>query len=150
MPGPPPKDAKTRARRNKKSTATTLTAPDKPVIPELPDSRKWHARTVQWWTDLWSSPMSSQYLPTDVDSLVLIAFMRDDGQTCADQGDSKGLSDISKELRMQEQRFGLSPLDRARLHWAIEENDGKEKPKRPERPTFTEDPRRSLGSDAVH
>ena len=53
---------------------------------------------------------------------------------------------LQQEIRLQELRFGLSPIDRSRLHWEIakgEEADQKRK-RRQEPPKRAEDPRSVL------
>jgi hypothetical protein len=83
--------------------------------------------------------MASQYLPTDVDGLGRLAMMIDSYYLYPD-------SKVLGEVRLQEARFGLSPLDRSRLQWEIakgEEAERKRKPK--EEPSRkTSDPRQVL------
>ncbi len=86
--------------------------------------------------------MSTQYLETDVDGLARIAILIDDYH--------KNPSNYAllTELRLQEARFGLSPLDRSRMDWEIgrtgqaESKKKKPAPARPKR--TTSDPRRVL------
>jgi hypothetical protein len=56
--------------------------------------------------------MAAQWLTTDVDALGRLALMWD---AFYKEPDSKVLA----EIRLQEQRFGLSPLDRSRLQWEV-------------------------------
>lgn len=113
--GPAPKPASIRQRTNKKSGATTLETVDAtgkaPVIPN-PDGRIWHPLTVKAWAHAWASPMASQWLETDADALGRVALMWDEFYKAPD-------SKVLAEIRLQEQRFGLSPLDRSRLQWEI-------------------------------
>ena len=107
--GPPPKPAHLRARTNKKPGAASITAPEQPEIPPIPnpDGRKWHELTVRAWDNAWSSPMSSQWLETDVDALGRLALLWDEFYR-------KQEPKVMAEIRLQEQRFGLSPLSRGR------------------------------------
>lgn len=116
--GPPPKPAHLRARTNKKAGAAVLdstTPPSAPAstIPPIPNpnDRTWHALTLAWWEHVFTSPMAGQYLSTDVDGLGRIAVLVDDFY--------KGNLSLMAEIRLQETRFGLSPLDRSRLQWEI-------------------------------
>ena len=113
--GPPPKPAHLRQRTNRKAGANTLEAPVNPQVPAIPnpDGRVWHALTLAAWGHAWSSPMSSQWLDTDTDALGRLALLWD--AFYQSPGDSK----VMAEIRLQEQRFGLSPLDRSRLQWEI-------------------------------
>lgn len=112
--GPPPKPAHLRQRTNRKAGAAQLEAPENPEIPEIPnpDGRTWHPLTVRSWENAWSSPMASQWIDTDVDALGRLAILWDDYYQAP-----KSLA--LAEIRLQEQRFGLSPLDRSRLQWEV-------------------------------
>lgn len=147
--GPPPKPASMRQRRNKKSGAKTLSAPaveseSKPKAPSLqnPDKRKFHRLTRAWWRRVWQSPMASEYLPTDVDGLARLAILVDEYYKDPNQK-------ILSEIRLQEARFGLSPIDRSRLQWEVQK--GEEAERRRRRPqlqpegTVGNDPRLLLG-----
>ena len=133
--GPAPKPAHLRQRRNKKAGATTLTPPPEgerrrtPTLPN-PDGRKWHRLTRAWWRRVWASPMASEYLETDVDGLGRLAVLVDDFHKAES---AKERRELLQEIRLQEARFGLSPVDRARLHWEIAKGEEAER-KRPHRP----------------
>src|SRR5688572_2948826 len=127
MSGPPPKPAHLRQRLNRKAGAGTIEALDTPEIPDIPnpDARVWHKLTLDSWTRAWESPMASQWLPTDVDALGRLALLWD---AFYKEPDAK----VMAEIRLQEQRFGLSPLDRSRLQWEV--NRGEEAERRRQRP----------------
>lgn len=121
--GPLPKPPELRQRRNKPSTAATLNgsgAPGRcPVLPRRLDAEgkpagSWHPRTKAWWRGIWASPMASQWLPSDAEGLLAVAEMVD---LYWRQPDPKVLA----EIRQQSARFGLSPLDRMRLSWKVEQ-----------------------------
>ncbi len=142
MSGPPPKLASLRQRTNKKSTNAILDSTPSsekvPVIPN-PDGRTWHALTVMAWKHAWASPMASQWLVTDEDALGRLAVLWDEFYKAPD-------GKVMAEIRLQEQRFGLSPLDRSRLQWEVSRADEaaeRKRPKAPERRTGT-DPRNGL------
>jgi hypothetical protein len=115
---PQPKDASTRARRNRSSTATTLPASGSRPAPELPEleDASWHPMTVAWWRDVWASPMASEYVTADAHGLFRLAMLVNDFW-------SRPSKDMAAEIRLQEQRYGLSPLDRRRLEWTVEQVD---------------------------
>ncbi len=116
MSGPAPKDPSTRSRRNKTSTNATLKADAAIVAPELPPY-EWHPMTLAWWRDLWASPMAPEYDESDRHGLFKLAMLQNDFWTAATAKERK---EASAEIRLQEQRFGLSPIDRRRLQWEIE------------------------------
>lgn len=119
MPGPAPKHASTRTRRNRTATAATLTTPAKaakvPPLPSLAD-QPWHPMTVAWWDDLWRSPMAPEYDPSDIHGLYLLA-------TLVNGFWENPSKELAAEIRLQRQCFGLTPIDRRRLQWEIERSD---------------------------
>jgi hypothetical protein len=150
MSGPPPKDPKLRQRRNRTSTAARLvmSSPvrDEAAIlrqPDLPirrgDDRPWHRETVDFWTEVWASPMAAEFIAADIPGLILLARLVDQF--------NYGETGLAAEIRLQRQCFGLTPLDRRRLQWEIErvEAAGRRRPTNPARPeTGIRDPRRAL------
>lgn len=134
MPGPAPKPAGTRQRRNKTSTARTLTPvdPDAVTIPDLPKSRKWNKRTVERWEAVWLSPMAPEYDDSDLQGLIMVAeiwdaFYEVDDDHELNAGKRARLKiQLAAEIRLQEQRFGLSPIDRRRLQWEIDRGEAAE------------------------
>lgn len=123
--GPAPKPAFLRQRTNKKSGAAHLEQLESADVPKIPnpDGRTWHPLTVQSWENAWSSAMASQWLKSDIDALGRLAVIWDQFYR---EPDAKSLS----EIRLQEQRFGLSPLDRSRLQWEVSRGEDAEQ-KRP-------------------
>lgn len=128
--GPAPKPAGLRQRRNKKPGAKTLRPASKQSkgggarVPTLlnPDKRRWHRLTRVWWRHVWQSPMAAEYLETDVDGLARLAILVDDYYNAPDR-------QTLGEIRLQEARFGLSPVDRSRLAWEMEKADELERKK---------------------
>ena len=119
MSGPAPKHPSARARRNKTSTNSTLTADITMVAPELPDG-SWHEMTLTWWADLWASPMAPEYTDADRHGLFELAMLRNDFWFAESAKERK---DAAAEIRLQDARFGLSPIDRRRLQWEIEKSE---------------------------
>ncbi len=118
MPGPPPKHASARSRRNKTSTQAALRADHAIVAPELP-SGEWHPMTLAWWRDVWASPMAPEYDDSDRHGLYVLAVLVEDFWRAEGSDRLK----LAAELRQQGQRFGLSPIDRRRLQWEITRTD---------------------------
>lgn len=114
MPGPLPKNPATRARRNKTSTTALLQADPSIIAPALPE-RVWNPLTLAWWEDLWASPMAPEYDESDVHGLYMLAALIDAFW------DKPGNTELAKEIRNQRQSYGLSPMDRRRLQWTIEQ-----------------------------
>jgi hypothetical protein len=139
MPGPHPKPSHLRQRTNKKAGSAVLSAPaaskKAPTIPN-PDDRTWHPLTLSAWTHAWSSPMASQWIETDIDALGRLAVLWDDFYKTPD-------GKLLAEVRLQEARFGLTPLDRSRLQWEVsrgEEAEQKRQPRRPQSPQRNDSP----------
>ncbi len=139
--GPAPKPAHLRQRTNRKSGSGTIEAPTGRVtVPEIPnpDARRWHSLTLAAWEHAWHSPMAGQWIETDKDALGRLAVLWDEFYR---EPNSQKMA----EIRLQEQRFGLSPLDRSRLQWEVargEDAEQKRAPK-PSRQSST-DPRKVL------
>jgi hypothetical protein len=121
MPGPPPKPAHLRQRTNRKPGAAALVAlvrPPRHPIPN-PDGRTWHRLTRRAWAHAWASPMASQWLTSDCDALGRLAVLWDEFYKAP-------ATPLLAEIRLQEQRFGLSPLDRTRLQWEVARADAQD------------------------
>lgn len=135
-----PKPLALRQNRTKKAGFATLTEPESFEVPEIPnpDGRTWHPLTVESWERAWGSPMSTQWLPTDTDALGRLAVLWDEFYKAPD-------TKTMAEIRLQESRFGFSPLDRSRLQWEVNRAEGSEQ-RRPARPVRREasDPRALL------
>lgn len=121
MSGPAPKPSHLRQRTNRKAGARVL--PFSPSarpghVPEIPnpDGREWHVLTLEAWRNAWTSPMASQWLPTDFDGLARLAVLWDNFN-------KTGHIDFIKEIRLQGAAFGLTPLDRSRLSWEVSRAD---------------------------
>jgi hypothetical protein len=142
---PAPKHPSTRARRNKVSTAATLSVPEDVVIPDLPDDRMWHPQTIAFWQDIWQSPMAAEFDDSDIHGLFMLAVLVDGFWL-------KPHWTAAAEIRLQGQRFGLSPLDRRRLQWEIEKVDeaqakGEQRRSRPAAPSSTASARKKPPGD---
>ena len=127
---PTPKPASQRQRRNKSVTASTLRAVPDAVVPDLPPRMKtvgekddleplevevpWHAMTLAWWQDIWTSPMAPEFLDSDVHGLYVLAAL-------VDQFWREPSTALAAEMRLQRQCFGLTPVDRRRLEWHVEQ-----------------------------
>lgn len=119
----PKKDASVRARANRASTAATLADGRTVIRPSLPvryaatDGERveipWQSATVDWWNDLWASPMAAEYHASDKHALFILAALVDQFWISPDQK-------LAGEIRLQRQAFGLTPYDRRRLEWTIE------------------------------
>jgi hypothetical protein len=132
-----PKPVHLRRSRSKKTSAAVIEAqPPGSRVPALPnpDKRQWHPLTVASWTHAWESPMASQWMQTDEDALSRLACLWDDFYR-------KPAASLLAEIRLQESRFGLSPLDRSRLSWEYKRSGEAQRPARPEPPAARPDPR---------
>lgn len=106
------KDPSTRARANRAATAATLSDGRTVIRPELP-ARDWHGLTIEWWNDLWASPMAAEYHSSDKHALFILAAL-------VDEFWNEPSGKLAGEIRLQRQAFGLTPYDRRRLEWTIE------------------------------
>lgn len=112
----PPLPKRNPARRNVSATKATL-SPDHDVeAPPLPDGIDWLPMTRDWWADIWASPMAPEYDQSDIHGLYRLAAL-------IDRFWHMPSKDLSSEIRMTSQSYGLSPLDRRRLQWEIERSE---------------------------
>lgn len=124
--GPPPKHPGARQRRNKTSTHALLTPlteeeAEEATVPELPPREDdWHGMTREWWRDIWMSPMSPEFDPSDIHGLYVLAGVVDDFWRAKTAKDRQA---AASEIRLQSVRYGLSPIDRRRLQWEIEKTE---------------------------
>ena len=116
MPGPAPKNPEIRQRRNQSATQAVLPAEDSPRkrAPMLPKEMDWHGMTRRWWKDIWASPMAGEFLRADEHALYRLAVLIDKFWRAPSK-------ELASEIRLQQQAFGLTPLDRRRLEWSIEQ-----------------------------
>jgi len=139
-----PKPPELRQRRNKTSTRAVL-APEgeaqKIQAPPLPSGRAWSQMTRSWWGDVWASPMAPEFLKADVHGLFLLAQLVDEFWL-------EPSTPLAAEIRMQSQRFGLSPIDRRRLQWEVAKVTEAQQRRARQRPAqqgrIGEDPRQML------
>lgn len=122
MPGPMPKPAGLRQRRNAKSTRANLQPERAPIkrTPALPDNPAgtWSDLTRQWWADVWSSPMRNEFLRADLGALFRLAILVDMFWKTGDLA-------TAREIRLVEREFGLTPLSRRRLEWTVADTEEK-------------------------
>jgi hypothetical protein len=170
-----PKDPSLLARRNKVSTRATLhLVDDEDVeIPAMPGEtrddvpgrlvdvlvdgeytqvfRPWHPMAVEFWCEVWSSPMAAEYLDADVPGLHVLLALTDSYWSGVDQG--KAMKDLAGEIRLQRVDYGLTPIARRRLQWEVERADeaqhkGDSRRRRSEapkpQPEASQDPRLAL------
>lgn len=120
MPGPLPKPAAQRRRRNVAPGARTLTLAPRGPAPALHGNH--HPATLAWWESIWSSPMAGEYDPSDIHGLALLDDLYDAYWTLPPEKAMTKLT-LAGEIRLQRQCFGLSPIDRRRLQWEIDRGD---------------------------
>ena len=122
----PPKDPKLRQRRNRVSTSATLidTARRRKYAPRLPDrgpEQPWHKLTRAWWRDVWHSPMAEEFLEADRHALYRLAVL-------VDLFWREPSKELGAEIRLEQQAFGLTPIDRRRLQWTVEREEERRRP----------------------
>lgn len=144
---PLPKPTAQRRRRNVVAGARTLHAIDGRTAPDLPDrgaDLEWHPLTVAEWRAVWASPMAPEYTDSDLHGLFVYIDLVDTFWRCPHEK-AVTKKELAGEIRLQAQRFGLSPIDRRRLQWEIERGEqaqeAGERRRAAKRPSKAEDPR---------
>jgi hypothetical protein len=122
-----PDDQKIPKRGTKAELVALLAAAnnDIPTLPKHPPRMvgdievavTWHAQTLAWWNDVWTSPMAKEWDVSDVHNVLVVALLFDD-IWAADT--PKARKEALSEFRLQRADLGLSPYSRRRLEWTIE------------------------------
>jgi hypothetical protein len=127
MKGPPPKPAHLRQRQNRVAGAALLPTAEEAAgfeVPPLPPREKstelWHQLVLEWWTSVWKSPMASEYLDSDQRELFLLAELHQQFWTVTEV---KTRIVLAGEIRQRSVQFGLTPIDRRRLQWTIDQGE---------------------------
>lgn len=110
--------------------------------PALPRQIDWLPMTKKWWKDVWASPMAQEYLDADVHGLLRLAVL-------VNLYWLEPSTKLAAEIRIEQQAFGLTPLDRRRLEWQIEQVEQAQDKRDRQRvilavPIGDDDPRRTL------
>jgi len=71
---------------------------------------------VAYWTVVWSSPMSHEFLRADEPALFRLVAL-------VNAFWLYGKLDTAKEIRLLEREFGLTPLSRRRLEWTVAQTE---------------------------
>ncbi|AYD82089.1 minor tail protein [Gordonia phage Turuncu] len=145
MPGPTAKPVGTTARRNKTSTKAVLSTVvdhDIPTLPPAeewlqtieeitasavmadappPEHRDWPEPVKRWWNDIWSSPMSNEFVHSDIHGLYLACFYM--AQVLNPALKMSDRISASKAYETQVRNFGLNPMSRRTLQWEIERTE---------------------------
>lgn len=131
MPGPAPKPAATRRRRNrpkastKPAAAAAAAAAKTPKLPKRAGAAAkrrplWLAETREWWETIHASPAARLWLPADRFALVRLAILYDEVLRGEDS------ITVLREVTALEDRLGLNPLARQRLHFEPDPPTGPE------------------------
>lgn len=114
----------TRQRRNVKSSRAVLQRDPNaksPRIPPHPSGKPFHPQALQYWHQLWHSPMAQEYDPaTDSHGIWMLVVSYDDYLTAPTP---IARQKAAVEVRLQGVRYGITPWDRRRLEWQIEKTE---------------------------
>lgn len=124
MPGPPPKPAGQRRRRNAEPSTLVLPAEGRKGAPPkwpLPKASKPAAAKAEGvlWRDLWATPQAVAWERLGW-TRVVARYVRCVLQAEAPDGQHPQLL---SEVRQLEDRLGLSPLAMLRLQWTVAEDE---------------------------
>lgn len=78
MPGPPPKPANKRARRNKDAVEQRVYMAVPVNQPELMENVPWPEQTIRWWRALGELPQAQEFNAVQWDHLMMIALIHAD------------------------------------------------------------------------
>lgn len=113
-----PKPDDQRVTRTKQAFSwTDLPAESGIAPPDLPDTRKWHSQTLEWWAMLWAKGQATQWDPTGQTLWTLAALYDDMFKEKAEP------AKVSAEIRQHEDRHGLNPKAMLQLRWRFAESE---------------------------
>jgi len=128
MPGPPPKSTAQRRRRNKDPNDRVLSAEivaAEPVafpVDVVNTQDGIHPMALEFWHEVMNSPMAAEWDASDMHGLYMLVDLYNTYWNCPpEKFTSKSM--LAAEIRLQRQAYGLSPMDRRRLHWVIENTE---------------------------
>ena len=138
-----PKKEAVRASGRRYTGAARLPPETRPITrrPTLPGEREWSDLTRRWWADLWDSPISGEYLRSDLGGLFILATLMDEFFLMPSKA-------LASEIRLIESQYGLNPRARRSLEWQVtrvEDVREKTEARRIGRAKIIDDPRESLG-----
>lgn len=145
MPAPK-KHPSVRARTNRAPTAAVL-APRRGRRPRLPEIVDWHPQVIEWWADVWASPMPSGWDKSDRHNVIFCAMLLQDFWVAESARDR---TSALAEFRQHRKDLGLTPGSREGLEWdteaAVEPRGGKSRGQRAgaKQPAAKQDPRLAL------
>ena len=114
MPGPPPKEQRSRARDNKDRTVIDSSAHvvSAPALPPRPDGEPYLEATVSWYERWCSAPQATVFTVTDWGRLHDLALVVDEFYN---KPDARSFG----EIRQNETLLGATALDRLRLRMDV-------------------------------
>lgn len=117
MPGPPPKPAGQRRRRNKREEVWTLLPSGgcELPVPEWPLSRKASKPEAAYWSELWSRPVAWWWHDQAISPFVIARYVR---MFCRNASDP---TKLGAQLTTAEKNLGLSPEGMRQLRLMVED-----------------------------
>jgi hypothetical protein len=111
-PGPAPKDARARRRRNAPAGGewVDLYPLEEPVLPALSDDDEWSERAREMWEAWRQDPATSQWSPANI----AYAF---EAIRLVERDEREPSTSLAAEIRLRLDGLGLTPKGRRNLHW---------------------------------
>lgn len=122
MPGPPPKPADQRRRRNATTPMVQLPLEgDTGPTPAWPLETYSNAELVRW-ADLWKLPAAVMWRQAQL-HLVVARYVRDCLIIESPVNGKPASAILKAEVRQQEDRLGLNPVSMMRLRWEVVQDE---------------------------
>jgi hypothetical protein len=91
--------------------------------------------------------MAPEYVDSDFHGIARLSHIVDAYNVAVDEGDSRMMLSLAAEIRLQGQSFGLTPIDRRRLQWTIEQGEAAEEKTRSRRQSKVSQQVKQVGPD---
>lgn len=121
----------------RKNNVTLLVTNDKVDIPEMPKAEEWirpiiaaasvsglldedyewHPAVAAWWKDIWTSPMASEFVDSDIHGLYLGCYYLHESLNPINKMSDRIAA--SKQFDSVVKNFGLTPSARESLKWQV-------------------------------
>jgi hypothetical protein len=106
-------------------------------------AQSWHPLTMAWWRDVWRSEVAPHFLHVDIHHLFRLAVLVDRYWRASDAGE--GVQQLAAEIRLQQTACGLTPLDRSRLQWEVDQRKAEETQQSAEPEPVSDEERARMG-----
>lgn len=99
--------------------------PNEDEFPEEEMQPEWNPAVVEWWNDIWTSPMAKEFVDSDIHGLYMgCVFLHESLNPFYKLGDRNA---AFKNFETIQKNYGLTPSARESLRWSIAQGTAAQK-----------------------